>query len=337
MDLLKTLLIYMSLVFTTSVQTAPVSSEVYQPTPEPTAYVAPATATPKPTPKPTPVPTIDITPNPAYKTIQMGDNGDRVRELQEKLAEHGYYDGEIDGRFGNQTRRAVEQFQYQHGLSADGIAGRRTLTVLYESSEIRRAPQAEPTAEPTPESQLSVALTPPPVEAQAFQPITTVAPEAVPEPTPTSTAAPTEVPAVFQPMSGYAIYVDDSSEALQTGDKAVEPYSFGSEIYLPLMEVLRSAGMNVLTSETVEKDEFAFAAGDRIIRIAYAENQKGEPTELEAFVNSEAQVLPNRTIYRVNDLIYLPESTIESLTGITTALDEANKAVRVTIAAAGNE
>ena len=40
------------------------------------------------------------------------------------------------------TRRAVEQFQYQHGLSADGMAGRVTLTVLYESGQVRMSPTA---------------------------------------------------------------------------------------------------------------------------------------------------------------------------------------------------
>ena len=63
------------------------------------------------------MPTIDITPNPEYGTLQVGDRGDEVRRLQEELARYGYYEGDIDGVYGNQTRRAVEQFQYQHGLS----------------------------------------------------------------------------------------------------------------------------------------------------------------------------------------------------------------------------
>ena len=83
MDLLQTLLIYMSLVFASSVQTAPEPSYIPEITPEPTPYVQVATPTPVPTPTPTPVPTIDMTPNPAYKTIQMGDNGDLVRQMQE--------------------------------------------------------------------------------------------------------------------------------------------------------------------------------------------------------------------------------------------------------------
>ena len=145
MDLLQTILVYMAMVYASSVQSAPVPEVIPSldlPTPTPIVEQV-NTPTPAPTPSPTPVPTIDITPNPEYGTIRVGDNGDEVRAMQEKLAELGYYTGDVDGRFGNQTRRAVQQFQYQHGLSVDGIAGRRTLTVLYESDEVRPAPVAE--------------------------------------------------------------------------------------------------------------------------------------------------------------------------------------------------
>lgn len=51
MDLLKTLLIYMTMVFATSVQSAPEAMDILTATPEPTPYVAAATATPVPTPE----------------------------------------------------------------------------------------------------------------------------------------------------------------------------------------------------------------------------------------------------------------------------------------------
>lgn len=146
MDLLKTILVYMSMVVAASVQNAPDPGAMPaydEPTPTPYVQAAPtATPTATATPRPTPVPTIDITPNPEYGTLQVGDRGDEVRRLQEELARYGYYEGDIDGVYGNQTRRAVEQFQYQHGLSADGMAGRVTLTVLYESNQVRMSPTA---------------------------------------------------------------------------------------------------------------------------------------------------------------------------------------------------
>ncbi|MEG0996435.1 MAG: peptidoglycan-binding domain-containing protein, partial [Clostridia bacterium] len=114
MDLLRTILIYMSMVFVSAVQSAPEPALMPElNAPSQTAYVeASATPTLVPTPSPTPVPTPDITPNSDYKTIRVGDNGDEVRNMQQKLADLGYYTGDVDGRFGNQTRRAVEKFQY---------------------------------------------------------------------------------------------------------------------------------------------------------------------------------------------------------------------------------
>ena len=52
MDLLKTILLYMSLTFATSVQMAPEPVDILNATPVPTVYVQPATPTPVPTPKP---------------------------------------------------------------------------------------------------------------------------------------------------------------------------------------------------------------------------------------------------------------------------------------------
>ena len=83
------------------------------------------------------MPTIDITPNPEYGTLQVGDRGDEVRRLQEELARYGYYEGDIDGVYGNQTRRAVEQFQYQHGPQR-----RRNGRAHYADRALREQPGA---------------------------------------------------------------------------------------------------------------------------------------------------------------------------------------------------
>lgn len=209
MDLLRTILVYMSMVFVASVQSAPEPSllpEVDVPTPTPYVEAA-ATSTPAPTPTPTPVPTIDISPNPDYKTIKVGDNGEDVRAMQQKLAEYGYYTGEIDGRFGNQTRRAVEKFQYQHGLSVDGIAGKRTLTVLYDSDDIRRAPvDATPSPSPSQTPGSGTLLTAATSGAPSNTPEPTFAPDAT-ESTPgtdATTAAAAREPAGSLPPEASA-------------------------------------------------------------------------------------------------------------------------------------
>lgn len=357
MDLLKTILVYMSMVVVASVQNAPDPGSVPaydEPTPTPYVQAAPTpTSTPTATPKPTPVPTIDITPNPEYGTLQVGDKGDEVRRLQEELARYGYYEGDIDGVYGNQTRRAVEQFQYQHGLSADGMAGRITLTVLYESGQVRLSPSAA-TPAPSATSSLSVALTEAPATPAAAEtpapaatepPAATVSatPAATPTATPTATTAtptvtatPSATPApAFEAMEGYGIRLDGSQEALTIAaedetEAPLLPYRMGEEVYLPLIEILHAAQVNVISSQSVEADEYAFAVNDDIFRIAFTHDQSGAPVSLEVYRNNEPQIVPVRDIRGVGDMIYLPASTIESLTGIAAQVDEAAQTVTVT-------
>lgn len=359
MDLLKTILVYMSMVVAASVQNAPDPGAMPaydEPTPTPYVQAAPtATPTATATPRPTPVPTIDITPNPEYGTLQVGDRGDEVRRLQEELARYGYYEGEIDGVYGNQTRRAVEQFQYQHGLSADGMAGRVTLTVLYESGQVRMSPTAA-TPAPSATSGLSVALTETPATATPAAATDTPQPSPTPSAPPTASptpAAPTAAPTVtatpsatpapaFEAMEGYGIRLDGSQEALTIAaedetEAPLLPYRMGEEVYLPLIEILHAAQVNVISSQSVEADEYAFAVNDDIFRIAFTHDQSGAPVSLEVYRNNEPQIVPVRDIRGVGDVIYLPASTIESLTGIAAQVDEAAQTVTVTWPAAPEE
>ncbi len=65
------------------------------------------------------------------KTISYwGSNGDEVIQIQTKLKQWGYYDGSIDGSYGNKTYQAVRRFQSKNGLTVDGIAGTKTLEAL---------------------------------------------------------------------------------------------------------------------------------------------------------------------------------------------------------------
>jgi peptidoglycan hydrolase-like protein with peptidoglycan-binding domain/DNA invertase Pin-like site-specific DNA recombinase len=50
----------------------------------------------------------------------------RVRLLQQRLRRLGWSPGPIDGMFGARTEAAVVRFQHAAGLTADGIAGRKT-------------------------------------------------------------------------------------------------------------------------------------------------------------------------------------------------------------------
>ena len=59
-------------------------------------------------------------------SLQRGDRGEAVRNLQERLQRLGFYDGTIDGAFGPNTQAAVSAFQRQHALTDDAIAGCQT-------------------------------------------------------------------------------------------------------------------------------------------------------------------------------------------------------------------
>ena len=87
--------------------------------------------TPNPTPSPTAVPT--STP---VKTLKKGMDGEEVKALQEKLKLLGYMEGTPDGIFGSQTEDAVVMFQAVNGLTADGLAGSKTLEVLYSTAAL---------------------------------------------------------------------------------------------------------------------------------------------------------------------------------------------------------
>ncbi len=53
-----------------------------------------------------------------------------VRTIQAALREAGFYNGNIDGKVGPQTRSAITSFQRSQNLKADGIVGRATWGAL---------------------------------------------------------------------------------------------------------------------------------------------------------------------------------------------------------------
>ena len=72
-----------------------------------------------------------------YSALRMGDTGTAVRNLQYTLYELGYYDGAIDGDYGQTTSDAVRAFQIQNHITpVDGVAGKNTLSRLYSSDAI---------------------------------------------------------------------------------------------------------------------------------------------------------------------------------------------------------
>ena len=63
-------------------------------------------------------------------TLQQGSSGDEVLKLQNMLTYLGFYTGNKTGNFGTLTAEAVTSYQKSKGLTADGIAGKRTLAAI---------------------------------------------------------------------------------------------------------------------------------------------------------------------------------------------------------------
>lgn len=87
----------------------------------------------------TPIPDDDddsSVPSGSYTVLRRGDKSDQVQIMQRYLVSLGYLSSTPDGQFGSGTERAVKLFQEANGLSADGIAGVGTLSVLYSGSAV---------------------------------------------------------------------------------------------------------------------------------------------------------------------------------------------------------
>ena len=61
---------------------------------------------------------------------KVGSRGDEVRRIQNKLKSLGFFNGSVDGIYGSKTQSAVKRFQKSVGITADGIAGPKTLLYL---------------------------------------------------------------------------------------------------------------------------------------------------------------------------------------------------------------
>jgi len=78
-----------------------------------------------------PIPVAPTTPTVALGELKRGSKGEAVANLQRALSAHGLLQSSgIDGDFGNKTETAVKEYQSNHGLRPDGIAGRNTLRSL---------------------------------------------------------------------------------------------------------------------------------------------------------------------------------------------------------------
>ena len=59
---------------------------------------------------------------------EMAQN--RNKDIQTALKNAGFYNGNVDGKIGSKTKKAIEEFQKAKGLKADGKVGPKTWTEL---------------------------------------------------------------------------------------------------------------------------------------------------------------------------------------------------------------
>lgn len=68
--------------------------------------------------------------------LKKGSTGDKVKELQTKLQNKGYYTRQIDGDYGTYTEQAVKNFQKANNLVVDGWVGPITCNKLQNNNGI---------------------------------------------------------------------------------------------------------------------------------------------------------------------------------------------------------
>jgi N-acetylmuramoyl-L-alanine amidase len=68
-------------------------------------------------------------------TLKIGSSGNDVYELQGRLKALGFYNGNVDGNFGDKTKHAVTWFQWKFGMKSDGVAGAKTKLKLWQATK----------------------------------------------------------------------------------------------------------------------------------------------------------------------------------------------------------
>ncbi|MYR43970.1 peptidoglycan-binding domain-containing protein, partial [Streptomyces sp. SID5910] len=124
--------------------TSPSPSPSPSSSPSPSPSASTASPTPSRSPEPTTSTTTPTPSAPAFApeedgeddggggTLQRGDRGSEVTELQQRLAQLYLYMGEINGTYNPQVEDAVSTYQWARGIRTDdlGVYGEATRQML---------------------------------------------------------------------------------------------------------------------------------------------------------------------------------------------------------------
>lgn len=319
MDFLKTLLAYMALLTTLGVQEGPAPETIATPTPLPqhiTASPVPfQTAAPTATPAPTNTPGPEITPNRRYTQVSFGNSGANVKKLQNRLIELGYMPkGSADSAYGYQTYNAVKAFQKANGLAVDGVAGPKTLTILYEDPNVVAVVEATvvPTASPTPS--LPPLATPGASAEQAAE-----------------NAAPAVSSAALTPVDGaYIISGTDGKtlyyETLVDGQPAlVKPDLWLTASGTPVMSLAQ-------LTDCMEGWTLMGSSADGLYALnacGYTVSIHLKADGLSVLVDGETVVIPAEDVLLQNDTLYVTDSFLRAALKADTVYDADEKSLVV--------
>lgn len=122
-------------------------------------------------------------------TLQLGSQGESVRELQSMLMLLGYYPGPVTGLYQEDTAAATRRFQTAAGVTADGIVGPATWSRLFPTPP----GEANPPTATAPGN-----ATPPAANPSTTNPSATTPPSS-------STGTPAALPVLRPGMEGDAV------------------------------------------------------------------------------------------------------------------------------------
>ena len=79
---------------------------------------------------------VEDEPIPFTKKLKSGSSGKLVRQVQDRLLELGYYEGQVNGSYEKHTIRAVKKFQTQNGKEDTGVVDEETWNLLFNEVHI---------------------------------------------------------------------------------------------------------------------------------------------------------------------------------------------------------
>ncbi len=70
-------------------------------------------------------------------SVSVNNDPELLKEVQTALSVRGYYAGKLDGVYGSRTKKAIDRFQRDHSLQANGKPSVRLLTQILLSASVK--------------------------------------------------------------------------------------------------------------------------------------------------------------------------------------------------------